>query len=358
VNPLRTLFIGGTGIISSACVSEALAAGHDVTVLNRGTTSHRPIADGVKVITADVRDPDSLETALVAGTFDVVADFLSFTPDHVQPHIDRWTDNVGQYIFISSASAYQTPPARLPVVESTPLSNPAWRYSRNKIACEDRLVGAYRRTGFPMTIVRPSHTYDRTSLPFHGGWTNIERMRRGKPVIVHGDGTSLWVLTHHRDFARAFVGLFGDVRNHGDAFHITSDEVLTWDQIARALATAAGVDADIVHISSDAIAAAGGDAEWGDSLLGDKAHSLFFDNSKIKAAVPGWRAEIPYWRGAGEIIAWHDADPARRVFDDDIDTAMDTLIAHCRESVQPPVSLDVRTSPHTTRTDTLSRHHD
>lgn len=177
-----------------------------------------------------------------------------------------------------------------------------------------------------MTIVRPAHTYDRTSLPFHGGWTCIERMRRGKPVIVHGDGTSLWTLTHHGDFARAFVGLFGDVRNHGDAFHITSDEVLTWDQIARALGAAAGVHAQIVHISSDAIADAV-DADWGDSLVGDKAHSIFFDNSKVKAAVPGWRAEIPYWRGAGEIIEWHDADPARRVFDDELDATMDALIA-------------------------------
>jgi nucleoside-diphosphate-sugar epimerase len=321
------LFLGGTGIISSACVSEALAAGHDVTVLNRGTTSHRPLPEGVQVITADVRDPNSLDTALRAETFDVVADFLSFEPDHVQAHIDRWTDKAGQYFFISSASAYQTPPARLPVVESTPLRNPVWRYARNKIACEDLLVGAYRQTGFPMTIVRPSHTYDRTSLPFHGAWTHIERMRRGKPVIVHGDGTSLWTLTHHRDFARAFVGLFGDVRNHGDAFHITSDEVLTWDQIARALGTAAGVEANIVHISSDAIAAAGVDADWGDSLVGDKAHSLFFDNSKIKAAVPGWRAEIPYWRGSREIIEWHYADTARRAFDDDLDAAMDRLIA-------------------------------
>jgi nucleoside-diphosphate-sugar epimerase len=321
------LFLGGTGIIISACVGEALMAGHDVTVLNRGTTSHRPLPQGVQVITADVRDHNSLDTALRAETFDVVADFLSFEPDHVQAHIDRWTDKAGQYIFVSSASAYQTPPARLPVVESTPLRNPMWRYSRDKIACEDLLVGAYRSTGFPMTIVRPSHTYDRTSLPFHGGWTHIERMRRGKPVIVHGDGTSLWTLTHHRDFARAFVGLFGDVRNHGDAFHITSDEVLTWDQIAHALGTAAGVEANIVHISSDAMAAAGVDADWGDSLLGDKAHSLFFDNSKIKAVVPGWRAEIPYWKGARETIEWHNADAARRVFDDDLDAAMDRLIA-------------------------------
>jgi nucleoside-diphosphate-sugar epimerase len=327
VNSLRTLFVGGTGIISSACVSEAIAAGHDVTVMNRGTTRHRPLPEGVRVLTADVRDSRSVDLALGAGSFDVVADFLSFTPDHVQAHIDRWRNNVGQYIFISSASAYQTPPARLPVVESTPLRNPVWRYSRDKIACEGLLVSEYRSAGFPMTIVRPSHTYDRTSLPFHGGWTHIERMRRGKPVIVHGDGTSLWTLTHHRDFARAFVGLFGDVRNHGDAFHITSDEILTWDQIAHALATAAGVEANIVRIPSDTIAAAGVDADWGDSLVGDKAHSLFFDNSKIKAAVPGWQAEIPYWRGAREIIEWHDADDVRRVFDDDLDAAMDRLIA-------------------------------
>lgn len=327
MNRLRTLFFGGTGIISSACVSEALAAGHDVTVLNRGATSHRPLPAGVRVIIADVREPNSLDAALGTETFDVVADFLSFTPGQVQAHIDRWAGKVGQYIYISSASAYQTPPDRLPVVESTPLRNPVWLYSRNKIACEDLLVVTYRRKGFPVTIVRPAHTYDRTSLPFHGGWTNIERMRRGKPVIVHGDGTSLWTLTHHRDFARAFVGLLGDERNHGDAYHITSDEILTWDQIALALGTAAGVEPNIVHISSDAIAAAGIDSDWGDSLLGDKAHSIFFDNSKIKAAVPGWRAEIPYWQGAREIIEWHDADAARRVLDDDLDAEMDRLVA-------------------------------
>lgn len=326
MNRISALFLGGTGIISSACVSEALAAGHDVTVLNRGTTRHRPLPDGVRVISADVRDPLSLDAGLGSETFDVVADFLSFEPHHVQAHIDRWTGRVGQYIFISSASVYQTPPARLPVVESTPLRNPVWQYSRNKIACEDLLVGAYRRDEFPMTIVRPSHTYDRTSLPFHGGWTTIERMRRGKPVVVHGDGTSLWTLTHHGDFARAFVGLFGDARNRGEAFHITSDEVLTWDQIARALADAAGVEADIAHVPSDAIASAGVDADWGDSLVGDKAHSLVFDNSKIKVAVPGWIAEIPYWRGARETIEWHDADPTRRVFDHELDAAMDRLI--------------------------------
>ncbi len=276
---LRVLFLGGTGIISSACVRSALEVGHDVTVLNRGTTEMRPVPDGARTVIADVRDPAAVSAA--GGEFDVVLDFLSFIPGHVQPHIDRWTGRIGQYVFISSASAYQTPPARLPILESTPLRNPFWQYSRDKIACEDLLVAAYREDKFPATIVRPSHTYDQTMMPFEGGWTVVERMRRGVPVVIHGDGTSLWTLTHNSDFARAFVALIGDPRAIGDTFHITSDETLTWDQIARMLAQAAGVDSpQIVHVPSDVIAAY--DAEWGAGLLGDKAHSMVFDNSKIK----------------------------------------------------------------------------
>jgi nucleoside-diphosphate-sugar epimerase len=226
-------------------------------------------------------------------------------------------------VFISSASAYQTPPGRLPVLESTPLRNPFWQYSRNKIACEDVLVTAYRDEGFPATVVRPSHTYDRTLVPLDGGWTAVERMRQGKPVVVHGDGTSLWTLTHHTDFAKGFVPLLGHPRTVGEAFHITSDDVLTWNQIVVALGAAAGVEPHIVHVPSDAIAAA--DPEWGAGLLGDKAHSMVFDNSKLRSVVPDYCATVPFEQGAREIVQWHDGDANRRQVNEHIDALMDTL---------------------------------
>ncbi|TCO20336.1 nucleoside-diphosphate-sugar epimerase [Kribbella steppae] len=321
---LRVLFLGGTGIISSACSWRAIEAGLDLTVVNRGQTSVRPLPPGAQQITADINDRAAF--AAVAGQdFDVVVDWLAFTPDQVRARTDALRGHVGQYVFISSASAYQTPPSRLPITESTPLRNPFWQYSRNKIACEDLLTTLYREEGFPVTIVRPSHTYDRTLVPFDGGWTIVERMRRGQPVVVHGDGTSLWTLTHHRDFARGFVPLLGHPRTFGEAFQITSDDVLTWDQIANALATAAGTSAQIVHVPSDAIAAA--HQGWGDGLRGDKAHSAVFDNSKLRQVVPDFVATIPFEAGAREIIAWYDEDPTRRRIDDSIDEAMNTLIA-------------------------------
>ena len=319
----RVLFLGGTGVISAGCVARAHADGWDVTVVNRGLTSTRPAPEGVTVRHADVHDPAALTAALAGDDFDVVADFLTFTPDQLQPHVQRFAGRVGQYAFISSASAYQTPPSRLPVLESTPLRNPFWQYSRDKIACEQVLVDAYRASGFPATIVRPSHTYDRTLVPFDGGWTVLDRMRRGAPVVVHGDGTSLWTLTHNTDFAGAFVGVLGHPGAVGDAFHITSDEVLSWNQIAELLADAAGVTPRIVHVPSDAVAAL--DADWGAGLLGDKAHSMVFDNSKIKALVPGWTATVPFWRGAREIVEWFDADPSRQTVDEQLDAVMDKL---------------------------------
>jgi nucleoside-diphosphate-sugar epimerase len=318
------LFIGGTGIISSACAEQAVAAGFELFLLNRGRNTVRPVAEGAQVLISDVRDPQSVRAALAGREFDVVVDFLAFTPDHIRADLELFRGRIGQYIFISSASAYQTPPARLPVLESTPLRNPYWQYSRDKIACEDLLLRSYREDGFPVTIVRPSHTYDRTSVPFDGGWTAIDRMRRGAEIVVHGDGTSLWTLTHHSDFARAFVGLLGERRAIGESFHITSDEAPTWNEIARILAAAAGVEPRIVHVPSDAVAAV--NREWGAGLLGDKAHSLVFDNSKIKSLVPGWSATVPFWRGAAEIIDWHDADPSRRRIDAQLDATMNRLV--------------------------------
>ena len=323
---VRVLFIGGTGVISSACVREAVAGrGIELYVLNRGRSATWGVPDGVTELRGDVRDAASVQKAVDGLDFDSVVDFVAFTPDHVRADLELFRGRTGQYVFISTASAYQTPPSRLPVTESTPLRNPYWQYSRDKIACEDLLVAEYRDNAFPATIVRPSHTYDATKTVLSGGWTSLARMRAGKPVIVHGDGTSLWTVTHHDDFARAFVPLLGHPRTYGEAFHITSDDVLTWNQIARALATALGVTARIVHVPSDVIAAA--DPEWGAGLLGDKAHSMVFDNSKLRSVVPGWRATIPFERGASQIADWYLADPARQVVNDKLDALMDKLAA-------------------------------
>jgi nucleoside-diphosphate-sugar epimerase len=322
---LKVLFIGGTGVISSACVREAAAGGDiEAFVLNRGQ-SGRGLPEGVTELRGDARDAASVRAAVAGLDFDSVVNFVAFTPAHVRADVDLFARRTRQYVFISTASAYQTPPSRLPVTESTPLRNPFWQYSRDKIACEDLLTAEYRDNGFPATVVRPSHTYDATKTVLSGGWTSLARMRAGKPVIVHGDGTSLWTVTHHTDFARAFVPLLGHPRTVGEAFHITSDDVLTWDQIAYALGAALGVTPRLVHVPSDVIASH--DPEWGAGLLGDKAHSMVFDNAKVRLLVPGWRALVPFERGAREIADWHLADPARQVVDEKLDALMGRLAA-------------------------------
>lgn len=321
----RLLFIGGTGVISSACVARAVERGDDVTVLNRGRSEMRPTPAAVRELHADIHDQAAVDAALGADEFDAVAQFLAFTPDQIEQDIARFAGRTGQYVFISSASAYQTPPSRLPVTESTPLRNPYWQYSRDKIACEDALVAAYRRQGFPATIVRPSHTYDRTLLPTLGGWTDIARMRAGKPVIVHGDGSSLWTITHNTDFAVAFVGLLGLPVAVGDTFHITGDLAPTWDQIYTWLAQAAGAEPHLVHVASDTIAKIL--PELGPGLIGDKAHSMVFDNSKVKALVPEFATTVPFSRGAEEIIDWYDRQPERQTVNDELDAAFDRLVA-------------------------------
>jgi nucleoside-diphosphate-sugar epimerase len=322
---MNVLFIGGTGIISSACARLAIAQGIDLTLLCRGKTGRHALPTGAKVLHGDIRDPQSAHTALGDRRFDAVVQWVGFAPEHIELDIELFRGRARQYVFVSSASAYQTPPLRLPVTESTPLSNPYWQYSRDKIACEETLRSAYRQAGFPVTIVRPSHTYDAGLLPIHGGWTIIDRMRRGLPVIVHGDGTSLWTLTHHEDFARGFVGLLGRGEAVGDAFHITSDETLTWNQIHDVLGGAADAPPKVVHVPSELIAAF--DVDWGESLLGDKAHSMVFDNTKIKRLVPVFRATIPYQEGARAQIAWYDEDPRRRVVDDTVNATVDRILA-------------------------------
>jgi len=320
---MKVLFIGGTGIISSACSQLAVERGIELYLLNRGLTK-RPVPEGAQILTGDTRDRNSVKSALGSLNFDVVVDWVAFVPEQIENDLELFRGRTQQYFFISSASAYQTPPAKLPVTEATPLSNPYWEYSRNKIACEERLMRAYREGVFPITIVRPSHTYDRTSLPMHGGYTIVDRMRKGQKVIIHGDGSSLWVLTHHCDFAKGFVGLLGNRRAIGEAFQITSDELLTWNQIFEIVAEAAGTRADIVHIPSEIITRY--DSEWGDSLLGDKTHSMIFDNSKIKRIVPDFAATIPFTQGAEEIIKWYDANPEHKIIDAALNKTIDQII--------------------------------
>ena len=322
---LSILFIGGTGIISSGCAPLVLEKGHQLTLLNRGQTTQRSIPEGAEVIQADIRNPDAAAAALQGRSFDVVVDWVAFTPDHVETDINLFRGRTGQYVFISSASAYQTPPQALPVTESTPLHNPFWEYSRNKIACEDRLVRAMREEDFPATIVRPSHTYDKTLLPFRGGFTMLGRMLEGRPVIVHGDGTSIWTLTHHRDFAVGFTGLLGHPRAIGDVFHITSDEWLSWNQIYNMVGAAAGVTPELVHIPSEFISRH--DPDWGAGLLGDKSHSMIFDNTKIKRLVPAFNCKTPFHEGAKEVVGWYLADPARRQMDEGFNRRIDQILA-------------------------------
>lgn len=322
---LSILFIGGTGIISSGCAPLVLEKGHQLTLLNRGQTTQRSIPEGAEVIQADIRNPDAAAAALQGRSFDVVVDWVAFTPDHVETDINLFRGRTGQYVFISSASAYQTPPQALPVTESTPLHNPFWEYSRNKIACEDRLVRAMREEDFPATIVRPSHTYDKTLLPFRGGFTMLGRMLEGRPVIVHGDGTSIWTLTHHRDFAVGFTGLLGHPRAIGDVFHITSDEWLSWNQIYNMVGAAAGVTPELVHIPSEFISRH--DPDWGAGLLGDKSHSMIFDNTKIKRLVPAFNCTTPFHEGAKEVVGWYLADPARRQMDEGFNRRIDQILA-------------------------------
>ena len=308
------LFIGGTGVISAAAAERAVALGHRLTILTRGQSAGRPAPDGAQVLHADVRDASAVREVLQGREFDAVADFIAFTPDQARASMELFRGRTGQYVFISSASAYQKPPSRLPILESTPLKNPFWQYSRDKIACEELLFEAYRSTDFPVTVVRPSHTYDRTKIALVGGWTDIHRMRAGLPVLVHGDGTSLWTLTHSRDFAKAFVGLLGRPQAVGESYTITSDEYLPWNQIYQLFARAAGVpDPELVHVASETIAAHS--PELGPNLLGDRSHSVIFDNTKIKSLVPDYAATIPFADGAREIVEWYDAHPDLQVVD-------------------------------------------
>jgi len=325
---MKVLFLGGTGNISTAVTRLAVERGIEVTLLRRGQRA-ADLPENVRTITADVVDEAAVSAALGGQTFDAVVDWIAFTPVHVERDIRLFRDRARQFIFISSASAYQKPAGHYLITESTPLANPFWQYSRDKIACEERLLEAYREEGFPVTIVRPSLTYGDTQIPlavnsWEKSWTAVDRMRRGRKVIVPGDGSSLWVITHNSDFAQGLVGLLGHRQAIGHAFHITSDEVMTWDQFYRITAQAAGVEAQIVHIASDFVGACLPDEVGG--LTGDKAVSVVFDNSKIKRFVPGYLAKVPFAEGIQRTIEWFDAEPRRKQIDEEANAAWDKLI--------------------------------
>ncbi len=323
---MKALFIGGTGNISTEVSRLAIDRGISLFHLNRGAT--RKNIEGVEQLTADINDFEKTKARLAGHRFDCVVNWIGFCEADVARDMTLFEGKVGQYIFISSASAYQKPPVHPVVTESTPLYNPFWGYSQNKIACETRLMQAYREKHFPVTIVRPSLTYD-THFPIAiGGWgcyTLANRILRGAPVIVHGDGTSLWTVTHAGDFAKGFVGLMGHPQAIGNAFHITSDELLTWNQIYRTIADALGREAELVHIPSTFIN--GVDPNLGAGLLGDKAHSTIFDNTKIKTLVPGFTADTPFHLGIRNTLAWFDENASRKVVVDNVNRVMDAIIA-------------------------------
>jgi nucleoside-diphosphate-sugar epimerase len=319
---MKILFIGGTGIISSASARLCLDKGYDLYLFNRGK-SFRPVPEGAHVISGDYFNRTETNAILRDNKFDVVVDWVAFEKEHVEFDIQQFRGKTDQYVFISSASAYETPPSKLPVTEKTPLDNPFWEYSRNKIACEQHLTNAWKSEQFPVTIVRPSHTYDHTILPFRGGYTFIDRLKKGKKIIVHGDGTSIWTMTHTNDFAKGFVGLLGNPKSIGEAFHITSDELLTWNQMANMIGEAAGLKPDILHVPSEIIARF--DAELGYSLLGDKSHSMIFDNSKIKKYVPAFKATIPFTEGVKQAVEWFQNNPDQQNIDTHLDRIFDSI---------------------------------
>ncbi|MBO5988582.1 MAG: SDR family oxidoreductase [Paludibacteraceae bacterium] len=327
---MNVLFIGGTGIISTA-ITKRLAEmdGVNLFLVNRGNRNS-VIPENVTVINADINDEDFVREQIKDLSFDAVCDFIAFVPEHLERDFRLFKGKTKQFMYISSASAYQKPLSNYRITEGTPLANPYWEYSRNKIACEDFLMKMYRENGFPVTIIRPSHTYDERSVPLgvhgkKGSWQIVKRMIEGKPVIVHGDGTSLWTMTHNSDFAKAFVGLIGNAHAIGEAFQITSDETLTWNQIYKAIADALGVELKPYYVSSDFLAAVS-DYDLCGSLIGDKANSVVFDNSKLKRAVPDFVPTVRFDQGVKKTIDYVLSHKECQVEDPEFDAWCDKVI--------------------------------
>jgi len=337
---MKVLFIGGTGLISSACSELAVQRGLDLWLLNRGRSDTYPAPQGAHRLVGDVHENQAALVELLAeARFDAVVDWIAYTPQDIERDIQLFGGRTKQFVFISSASAYQKPPSHYVVREETPLENPFWDYSRNKVLCEERLMQAWQQQEFPVTIVRPSLTYGPSQIPLCvGSWeypyTVIDRMKRGKKIIIPGDGTSLWVLTWNGDFARAFLALLGCEQAIGQAYHITSDEVLTWNQIYWEVGQAIGVEPDFLHIPSDLIVAF--DPASIGSLIGDKVNSLVFDNQKIRQLVPDFTCAVRWAEGVRRSIAWFEADPARRSIDPAANRLWDRII-HAYERAYPVV---------------------
>ncbi|WIV19151.1 SDR family oxidoreductase [Paenibacillus polygoni] len=330
---MRVLFIGGTGTISTAISRQLIEQGCELYLLNRGNRN-TDLPQGAHILTADIRNEEEVATLIEDLHFDVVTDFIAFEPAQLERDYRLFKGKTKQFIFISSASAYQTPLSDYRITEGTPLANPYWEYSRNKIACEDYLMKLYREDGFPITIVRPSHTYDERSIPLgvHGSkgtWQVAKRMLENKPVLIHGDGTSLWTLTHNRDFAKGFIGLMGNLHAIGESVHITSDESVTWNQIYETIADALGVKLNAVHVASEFLDACSSE-DYRGGLLGDKANTVVFDNSKLKRLVPEYAATTRVDQGIRETVDYILDHPEYQVEDEEFDQWCDKIISVLR----------------------------
>lgn len=327
---MKALFIGGTGTISSAISARAVDEGWDLWLLNRGFRGDR-VVSGATVLTADINSDETAVADLIRGmNFDVVVDFIAFVPGQIERDVRLFAGKTRQFIFISSASAYQTPPESYLITEDTPLDNPLWEYSRNKIACENYLRDQCHTNGFPVTIVRPSHTYDDRYLPVavhgsKGSWQVVDRIMRGKPVLIHGDGTSLWTLTHSEDFAKAFCGIMGNEEAVGQVYQITGDESLTWNRIYDCIGEALGKPVHQYHVTTDFLSAC--DPEYAGTLGGDKAHSVVFDNTRVKNLVPDYRAVIPFSEGAARCVRYLLSTPEAQIADPAFDQFCERVIS-------------------------------
>lgn len=326
---MKILMIGGTGTISMAITKQLANSGEEVYLLNRGTRNEQ-VPDGVKFITVDIDDEAAVTEKIGNLKFDAVCEFIGFVPEQLERDYRLFAGKTKQYIYISSASAYHKPVSSYKITEGTTLANPYWEYSRNKILCEEYLMKQYRELGFPVTIIRPSHTYDERSIPLgvhgdKGSWQVVKRMIEGKPVIIHGDGTSLWTMTHNSDFAKAFCGLIGNPHAIGEAFQITSDETLTWNQIYQCIADVLGIELNAVHVSSELLADVS-DYDFTGSLMGDKACSVVFDNRKVKEAVPSFKATTSFAQGVRNTIEYVLAHEEYQIPDPEFDAWCDKLI--------------------------------
>ena len=328
----KALFIGGTGTISAAISRQVAASWQwELYVLNRGNRN-AALPAGVKVLNADIEDEQKVAALIRPLLFDCVCDFICFRPEQIERDYRLFRGKTKQFIFVSSASAYQKPLLNYLITESTPLKNPYWQYSRDKIACENFLMQKYQEEDFPITIVRPSHTYDERSVPVgvhgnKGSWQVLKRMIEGKPVIVHGDGTSLWTVTHNSDFALGFFGLMGNAHAIGEAFQITSDESLTWNQIHQCIADALGVEYKPFYVPSDFIAETGRFFDYRGGLIGDKANTVVFDNAKLKRVVPEFKAVVRFDQGVRRTLEYVLSHKECQKEDAEFDSWCDKVIA-------------------------------